>query len=393
MQFIQDLYWDNLPSKILKSRKYNEYTRQLFTSTFLKSIKEPFFLFTGTNAIDFSFLYKDPKLVKKLSKRKVKFFLYEPVSYYFKNKNFNLGYYSEFHSRHNQSTTLHAEELDCINDLGKKINGIVLNHSDYGLGSLLQSRYPYITFKCRDIFLRQAAMSFMPNNPVDIPKITKKFWCGNGRYTIHRHIIMCFLADKPGNYSWWFKGNTDWNSVTDWVENLPTDYLTKNNRILNNNKWELDFSAPKVNIKEKHHLYLPEGPFSQPNIDYKKTFDECFVCIINETRFAQPTANFSEKIIDAINYRKPFIVVAPPKTLEYIKKFGFKTFDKFWDENYDAIENHSQRMLQIFSVIDNINQKSIDELNEMYMEMLPILDHNRNILKTLPRDNKVIDDN
>lgn len=393
MEFKQDLFWKNLPSKILRPTRSKDFIDYLIKHTFLNSIKEPYFIYTGTNLIDFSFLEKDKKIFQKLSKRKIKLFLYEPVSYYFNGENFNLSYYSEFHSKHNKSISLKAEELDCIDRLASKTKGIIVNHSDYGLGKLLGTRYPNITFKCRDIFIRQAALSYMAKNPIPVPKITKKFWCGNGRYTIHRHIVMCFLADKPGNYSWWFKGDTDWNSVVDWVEDLPIDYLRTNNKILNDNTWELDFSAPKVDIDEKHCLYLPEGPFSQPNIEYKKTFDECFVCIINETRFAQPTANFSEKVIDAINYRKPFIVVAPPKTLEYIKKFGFKTFDEFWSEDYDQIENHSQRMLEIFSLIDKINQKSIQELNDMYYEMLPILDHNRKVLKTLPKDNKVIDDN
>ena len=116
------------------------------------------------------------------------------------------------------------------------------------------------------------------------------------------------------------------------------------------------------------------------------------MCIINETRFAQPTGNFSEKTIDAINYRKPFILVAPPKTLEYLKKFGFKTFDKYWSEDYDQIENHTDRMVEIFRIIDFINSKKLDELNDIYRDMLDVLDHNRSILKSLPEKDIVIND-
>lgn len=393
MSFEQKLFWNNMPSKITRHIKINQNLKNLLKNSFLRSISEPFFLYTGTNDIDFSFLDKDPKLLKKLGKRKVKFFLYEPVSYYFDNeKNFNLGYYTEFHSSDNRSANLKAEELDYINELAERINGIVLNHCDYGLENLLGKKYPNITFRCRDIFIRQAAMSYMPLDPKIIPKITKKFWCGNGRYTIHRHIVMCYLADKPGNYSWWYNSDTDWESTVDWIEKLPKDYLNKNNTILNREEFELDFSADKMQVDEKHKLYLPDGSFSQPNIKYKNTFDECFVCIVNETRFAQPTANFSEKIIDAINYRKPFIVVAPPKTLEYIRKFGFKTFSDYWDESYDKIENHSDRMLAIFALIDEINSKSLAELNEINHDMQTLLEHNRKIIKQLPRNNCVIND-
>lgn len=393
MTFSQQLFWKNLPSKIIGKRKINSHFRSIFENSFLRSIHEPFFVYTGTNNIDFSFLEKDKKLLKKLSKRKVKIFLYEPVSYYFAGENFNLGYYAEFHSKHNTSENIRAEELDYINNLGEKINGIVLNHCDYGLGNLLGKQYPNITFRCRDIFIRQAAMSYMPADHNIIPQITKKFWCGNGRYTIHRHIVMCYLTDKPGNYSWWYNSDTNWEETVDWIEDLPKDYLDKNNEILNRHRFKLDFESKKLDIVEKHALYVPDGPFSQPNIKYKKTFDECFVCVINETRFAQPTANFSEKIIDAINYRKPLIVVAPPRTLEYLKKFGIKTFSDYWDESYDTIENHNDRMLEIFRVIDEINKKSMKELNEINYEIQSILEHNRNIIKQLPRNNIVINDN
>lgn len=390
--FEQKLFWNNMPSKIIGRTKKNNNFSKLLSNSFLKNIHETFFLYTGTNDINFSFINKDPKLIKKLRKSKVKFFLYEPVSYYFDNEEFNLGYYTEFHSDYNKSKNLKAEELDYINEFAERINGIVLNHCDYGLAKLLGKKYPNITFRCRDTFIRQAAMSYMPIDPNLTQKITKKFWCGNGRYTIHRHIIMCFLADKLGNYSWYFNSNTDWESTVNWIENLPKDYLNQNNKILNHEKFELDFSAEKMQVDEKHCLYLPNGAFSQPNINYKKTFDECFVCIVNETRFAQPTANFSEKIIDAINYQKPFILVAPPKTLEYIKKFGIKTFSDFWDETYDQIENHNDRMLAIFHVIDKINSKSIKELNDINHQMKTILEHNRKILKKLPKNNCVIND-
>ena len=146
-------------------------------------------------------------------------------------------------------------------------------------------------------------------------------------------------------------------------------------------------------LNEKFGFYIPDGTFSSSNLDYKHTFDPCFVCIVNETRFAQPTANFSEKTLVAINYGKPFIIVGPPKTLKYLKKFGFKTFNKYWSEEYDKIENHSQRMAEIFKVIDYINSKSLDDLNDMYRDMSEILNHNRKILRSLPYNKIIINDN
>jgi hypothetical protein len=73
---------------------------------------------------------------------------------------------------------------------------------------------------------------------------------------------------------------------------------------------------------------------------------------------------------------KPFIVVAPPKTVEYIKSLGFKTFGDFWDESYDDEYDHSERLAKIFKLIDGLNECSIDNLKNVYNRMLPILEHN-----------------
>jgi hypothetical protein len=103
---------------------------------------------------------------------------------------------------------------------------------------------------------------------------------------------------------------------------------------------------------------------------------------VTETRFAQPTANYSEKVYNAIFYKKPFILVAPPKTLQYMKEEGFRTFSDFWDESYDDIEIHQDRLFTIFNLIDQLNKKPIDELRNIYRQMIPILEHNYNLLQT-----------
>lgn len=388
MIFRQDLYWDNLPTKKIKS-KIKRF--QNLKNTFLKDIKDPFFLFTGTGNINFNRFKRDKKLLDKLKKRNTQIFLYEPVSYYLKTeKHYSLGYYSEFHSFHNNSKNIRASELDSIQKFSKN-TGIkfTVNTCDYGLKTLLQEFYPELNIVCRDLFLRQAVLAYMPK--VDgFRNITKKFWCGNSRYTIHRHIIMCYLVNKSGNYSWRFKGGCDWSDVVDWIENMPMNALSSGAHFLNNKDFYLDFKTDKLTLIEKNGHYQPEGPFSNPNYEYYKTFRETFLAIINETRFAQPTANISEKVIDAMNYRSPFVLVAPPYSLKYLKILGFKTFSGYWDESYDEEENHSERMKKIFKIIDFIDSLSFKELNTMYSSMSSILDHNRNLLKNLQTNSEIL---
>ena len=70
---------------------------------------------------------------------------------------------------------------------------------------------------------------------------------------------------------------------------------------------------------------------------------------------------------------KPFILVAPYGTLQYLKEFGFRTWDQWWDESYDLEPDPAKRLLKIFDIIDYIDSKSIEELRELYQQMRPIL--------------------
>ena len=125
---------------------------------------------------------------------------------------------------------------------------------------------------------------------------------------------------------------------------------------------------------------------SSPSISNPKTntlekfYKDVFCDVVTESRFAQPTGNYSEKTYQPMFYKKPFILAAPPYTLKFLREEGFKTFGEFWDESYDECENHEERLFKIFKVIDFINDKSMDELREMYHKMSDILKHNRNLL-------------
>ena len=80
------------------------------------------------------------------------------------------------------------------------------------------------------------------------------------------------------------------------------------------------------------------------DMNFYNSLLESFVGIVTETRFAQPTGNLSEKTIHTIHCKRPFVLVAPPFTLQYMHKLGYKTFDKWWSEDYDTTTDHFKRM-------------------------------------------------
>ena len=117
---------------------------------------------------------------------------------------------------------------------------------------------------------------------------------------------------------------------------------------------------------------------------YKKTY----FSITTETLFYELGDYISEKTWKPIAHLHPFVFVGRPGILKYLKELGFKTFSDFWDESYDDIDDNSDRMDSILTVIKSLISKSTKEWDLMNIELKPILEHNRNILLSY-QDTKV----
>lgn len=85
----------------------------------------------------------------------------------------------------------------------------------------------------------------------------------------------------------------------------------------------------------------------------------------------------SEKLFKPLLACRPFILNANPHTLAELKKLGFKTFDKYWDEGYDNIIDINQRHDKLLDIISYINNKPNNELSSILIDMKEILLYNR----------------
>ena len=88
----------------------------------------------------------------------------------------------------------------------------------------------------------------------------------------------------------------------------------------------------------------------------------------------------TEKTSRPMLYLHPQIIYSTSGTLEYLKSWGFKTFSNYWNEDYENEQNGDKKLQLIMDVVKELNNKPIEELHEMYWDMIPILKHNQNIL-------------
>jgi len=101
------------------------------------------------------------------------------------------------------------------------------------------------------------------------------------------------------------------------------------------------------------------------------------VHIVAETLFDTDKIYLTEKIFKPMVMSQPFILFGPPKSLEYLRNYGFRTFGDFWDESYDLENDSDQRMSKLLDLIDNIASMSAKEFHDLYQRLLPVIEHNR----------------
>lgn len=131
-------------------------------------------------------------------------------------------------------------------------------------------------------------------------------------------------------------------------------------------------------VGETSHLEMELIP------EYNKTF----CSIVPETFFSTDgvcnEATFiTEKTEKCFAVGHPFIIVSTPYFLENLKRLGFRTFDKWWDEGYDEELDPNQRMHSVYEAIHYVQSWSEEKCQQVYKEMIPTLLHNQKRNKEL----------
>jgi hypothetical protein len=88
--------------------------------------------------------------------------------------------------------------------------------------------------------------------------------------------------------------------------------------------------------------------------------------------------HLTEKTFKAIALEMPFILVATGGSLEYLRSYGFKTFDGIIDESYDLETNDFKRLEKVTQLLKSIDDLTEKEKLQLHHDCLPIVEHNYN---------------
>ena len=115
------------------------------------------------------------------------------------------------------------------------------------------------------------------------------------------------------------------------------------------------------------------GDLLDTNANSTNLHTKCLWHVITETVFYEEKLHLTEKVFKPIAIQRPFILVASPGNLQYLKDYGFKTFDQWIDESYDTEPDPNIRLEKIVLELEKLCKLTSIELTNMYEEMQEIL--------------------
>lgn len=110
--------------------------------------------------------------------------------------------------------------------------------------------------------------------------------------------------------------------------------------------------------------------------DIPKCVEDSFWHIVTETVFYYDKLHLTEKIFKPIVNKQPFMLLAAPGNLAYLKSYGFKTFDCVIDESYDNIVDNDARIEAVVKQLHWYCNLSSEEKNDIISQLEPIIEYN-----------------
>ena len=170
-----------------------------------------------------------------------------------------------------------------------------------------------------------------------------------------------------------------------------TELLQKNN-LANDCQTSFNPQDPEHNIHYTDHIFKNPNFKSEVNIgvfpttsastissadfnieDYANTKFE----IVLETLFDDSRIQLTEKIFRPIACGHPFLLASTPGSLEYLRSYGFKTFDGIVNESYDDEPDPIKRLTLIVNAMKTITNWSVEEQATNWNKIKKITEYNK----------------
>lgn len=256
---------------------------------------------------------------------------------------------------------------------------------------------------------------FYDQEPVDIEKLTPYFnemeaffspqpWI----FVTSEKSLVVDQLQQPSLYYFfhgfaaldWFRGHRALNYSKNPIKNYKYDYQSFNRIVTGDRAYRKIFVTK---LKENNLLdngLVSYGVTNEPVTDERLVIDQeqisatasadilrsldcpgqpdysAFWHIVTETVFYYDKLHLTEKIFKPIVSKQPFMLLAAPGNLAYLKSYGFKTFDSVIDESYDLIQDDHERIDAVVTQIKWYCNLSQEEKSRVIERLAPIVEYN-----------------
>jgi hypothetical protein len=104
---------------------------------------------------------------------------------------------------------------------------------------------------------------------------------------------------------------------------------------------------------------------------------ESLLYLVTETVATGRRHHITEKTFKPIALGMPFVIVGTRGSLEYLRSYGFRTFEGIWDESYDQAED-SVRIERIASLLRSLDELSLPAKQYLFDQAREVVEHNWN---------------
>jgi len=215
--------------------------------------------------------------------------------------------------------------------------------------------------------------------PIEVTtEFNNKLCCLNRRFGEHRYLASAVFSNYSNIYfsqQYSLEDTSMYHLDVTKLSNGVKDLVYKGFANLKNRTILVDRAMPVELIDPFEYASLE----SETDL-YSKTRN-AFCSIITESKFHSNFPNFSEKTLRVVYSGRPFLLLAPPGTLKLLQQLGIKTFSEFWDESYDAIQDHTQRFQCVMDIALKIQSTESPDIESF----VAVLEHNQRQIKSIPR--------
>jgi len=104
---------------------------------------------------------------------------------------------------------------------------------------------------------------------------------------------------------------------------------------------------------------------------------ESLLYLVTETVATGRRHHLTEKTFKPIALGMPFVIVGTKGSLEYLRSYGFRTFEGIWDESYDLAED-DVRIQRIASLLRSLDELPSEGKQELFDQCQEVIEHNWN---------------